>query len=247
MIEIKPINVKEFTCKQSKYETAPKLPIRSTVIGPSGSGKSVLLTNLILNVYKGCFERVFVFSPSIEVDQTWQAVKEYQRNTMHVDDKTEKLYFDHYDPADLENIIETQHKIILKMKQRKLTKLFSILIIVDDFADDPSFSRSSKLLHSLYTRGRHNSMSTIVATQKITAISPIIRVNATELYVYRLRNTKDLECFLEENSAVVGKKELFEIYKLATDEPYSFLYINLRASKVNEMYHIGFNKKIIIE
>ena len=104
-----------------------------------------------------------------------------------------------------------------------------------------------EVANSLYTRGRHNSMSTIVATQKITAISPIIRVNATELYVYRLRNTKDLECVLEENSAVVGKKELFEIYKLATDEPYSFLYINLRASKVNEMYHIGFNKKIIIE
>ena len=74
MIEIKPINVKEFTCKQSKYETAPKLPIRSMVIGPSGSGKSALLT-IFLNVYKGCFERVFVFSPSIEVDQTWQYVK----------------------------------------------------------------------------------------------------------------------------------------------------------------------------
>ena len=63
------------------------------VIGPSGSGKSVLLTSLLFNVYKGCFERVFVFSPSIEVDQTWQAVKEYQRNVMHVDDKKEKLYF----------------------------------------------------------------------------------------------------------------------------------------------------------
>ena len=78
------------------------------VIGPSGSGNSVSLTNFILNLYKGCFERVFVFSPSIEVDQTWQAVKYYyQRNTTHVDDKKGKLYFDHYDPADLDNIIET--------------------------------------------------------------------------------------------------------------------------------------------
>jgi zona occludens toxin (predicted ATPase) len=45
---------------------------------------------------------------------------------------------------------------------------------------------------ALYTRGRHNSISTITATQKFAAIAPIIRVNATELYIYRLRNYKDL-------------------------------------------------------
>jgi hypothetical protein len=52
------------------------------------------------------------------------------------------------------------------MKKQKEKKLFSILIVVDDFSDDPSFSRQSKLLHSLYTRGRHNSISSITATQK---------------------------------------------------------------------------------
>ena len=49
-------------------------------------------------------------------------------------------------------------------------------------------------------------ISTIVATQKVSAIRPIIRTNATELYVYRLRNYKDLESFLEELSALYDKK-----------------------------------------
>ena len=61
------------------------------------------------------------------------------------------------------------------MKKQKQTKLYSILVIVDDFADDPAFSRHSKILH--------NSISTITATQKNTAISPIVRVNATELFI----------------------------------------------------------------
>jgi hypothetical protein len=94
------------------------------------------------------------------------------------------------------------------MKKTQHSKLFSILVIVDDFADDPSFSRHSKLLHSLFTRGRHNSISTIVSTQKFTSVAPIIRVNATFLCVYRLRNQKDLDSLTEELAAMVGKKEL---------------------------------------
>jgi hypothetical protein len=72
------------------------------------------------------------------------------------------------------------------------------------------------------------SISTIVATQKFAAIANIVRVNATELYVYRLRNYKDLETFLDEVSAVANKKTLLDIYNLAVnDQTYSFLYVNL--------------------
>ena len=93
---------------------------------------------------------------------------------------------------------------------------------MDDHADDPQFSRRSRVLHGLFTRGRHNSISTIVSTQKFTAVGQIIRVNATFLCVYRLRNHKDLEAFLDEVAGTVGRKELLELYNLATKEPYSF-------------------------
>ena len=111
-----------------------------------------------------------------------------------------------------------------------------MLIIVDDFADDPSFSRNSKLLHSLFTRGRHSMISTIVATQKFSAIHPIIRTNATELYVYRLRNYRDLESFIEELSALYDKKTLLKLYERATDAPYSFLYVKLTAKTKDNMF-----------
>ena len=51
------------------------------------------------------------------------------------------------------------------------------------FSDDPTFSRHSKLLHSLLTRGRHTSSLTIVSTQNFTAVAQAIRVNATCLCV----------------------------------------------------------------
>ena len=246
-IIIKPIKLQEYTCKQSKHDIVPKLPLRGILLAPSGSGKTVLLSNLILNVYRDCFERLYIFSPSVNVDQTWQAVKDYQEKIMKVKETPkEKLYFDHYNPEDLQNIIDTQHKIILHMKNRNLHKLYSILIIIDDFSDDPSFSRHSKLLHSLFTRGRHNSISTIVSTQKFTAVAQIIRVNATFLCIYRLRNNKDLEAFLDEVAGTVGRKELLEMYYLATKEPYSFLYINLVSPKIQDMFYINFNQKLQI-
>ena len=73
------------------------------------------------------------------------------------------------------------------MKKRGDNKMSQLLIIIDDFADDPAFTRQSKLLHTLYIRGRHNMINAITASQKFNATHPIIKVNATELCVYRLK------------------------------------------------------------
>ena len=120
------------------------------------------------------------------------------------------------------------------------------MIIIDDFADDPSFTRQSKLLHALYTRGKHNVISTITATQKFNAIHPIIRVNATELYVYRLRNYKDLDTFIEEVSARYDKKTLLELYNAATEEPFSFLYVKLTSKNKEDMFYKRFDHRLVI-
>ena len=244
---ILPIKLKDYTVKQSRYDIVPRIPMRSLILAPSGGGKTVLIQNLIMNIYKGCFNRVFIFSPSINVDYTWQPVKKYIEEEMKVfhSDK-EPIYFDNFNVAELTKIIDTQHKIIQYLKQNDRNSLFSILVIIDDFADNHQVSHHP-LLNSLFTRGRHNSISTIVSTQKFRAISNIIRVNATELYVYRLRNYSDLEAFVDEVSAIYPKKTILEIYNLATEAPYSFLFVNLRAKKKGDTFYINFDKKIEIE
>ena len=75
------------------------------------------------------------------------------------------LYISMYNFEDLLKIIETQTKITNYMKQQKKTKMFNVLVIVADFADNPSFCRNSKLLHALYTRGRHACLSTILTLE----------------------------------------------------------------------------------
>ena len=50
---IKPINITADELKQSKYEHVPKLQFRSIIVASSTGGKTVLIQNVIFNVYRG--------------------------------------------------------------------------------------------------------------------------------------------------------------------------------------------------
>ena len=190
--------------------------------GPSSSGKTVLLSNMILDIYRDCFSIIYIWSPSINVDSTWRPVKDYIRDRIKPSDK-EKCYFDSYEPSELEQVIKTQQKVIDYQKEQKHKDLYQIFFLVDDFVDDTSCTRKSQLLHQLYIRGRHYMVSTITATQVYKAVSPVIRKNVTHLFIYRLRNYADLQAIIEEMSAAHDPKTLLQIYNEAIDEPYSFL------------------------
>ena len=170
--KLTPIQLKQYNCKQSKYnDIVPKLPMRSMLVGPSGGGKTVRLTNMILDIYRDCFSRVYIWSPSINVDSTWKPVKDYIRDHIKPSDR-ENCYFDSYEPSELEQVIKTQQQVIAYQKEQKHKDLYQILIVIDDFADDTSFTRKSQLLHQLYIRGGHYMISTITSTTGLQTMFP---------------------------------------------------------------------------
>ena len=135
-----PLQLKEYNCKQSKYnDVVPKLPMRSTLVGPGGGGKTMLLTNMVLVIYRDCFSRVYIWSPSINVDSTWKPVKDYIRDHTKPNDR-ENCYFDNYEASELEQDIKTQQEVIDYQKEQKHKDLYQILIVIDDFADSPDFT-----------------------------------------------------------------------------------------------------------
>ena len=161
---------------------------------------------MTLDIYRNVFARIYVWSPSISVDSNWTPVKRYIQDGLKVDLEKEKCFFDEYKPEELEKVIKQQHKVTEYQKKNDYKKLFSILIIVDDFVDSKAFSRNSPLLNQLYVRGRHSAMNIITAAQKFNAPSPIIRVNSRQLFFFRFRNYKEIETMVEELSAVLIKK-----------------------------------------
>jgi hypothetical protein len=235
---------REFTCHQSKYEHCPKTPFRSLIYGPSGSGKTVLLQSLILDVYRGCFKRWYIFSPSVDLDHTWEPCKKYIEEVLKVDPKREPYCFSEYDPEALAKIINTQMKVA-EICKHSGKHVHQIGIIIDDFADSPAFTRNSKLLHQLYIRGRHAMISVITSVQKVTTVAPLIRTQATANFIFRLRSMQDLQTWVEETSALVDKKTLLKIYHFCVDQPFGFLYVDLMARDKSNMFFYKFEKKLI--
>ena len=131
------------------------------------------------------------------------------------------------------------------MKHNKMKNLYQILIVIDDFADDPSLTRNSTLLHRLYIRGRHFFISTFTATQVCKAISPVIRKNITDIYILRLRSHADIEAWLEEMSALCDKDTLIQLYRMSTDKPFGFLYINAVAKDKKDMFFDSMQTRLV--
>ncbi len=228
-------------------------PCRYLIVGPSGSGKSVLLVDFLVRLYKHAFQRVYVFSPSVHIDSAWKPVFKYVEKTLGVDSEREPWAFDEWDDEKLKEIVSTQAAVIKEQKRQKAGKeLYGIAIIVDDFADDPRIMASragaaagGSMLNTLLVRGRHMQISTFMSVQKMRLAGSILRVNAQAMCIFRLRNRLELDAIIEELSAVYDKNTLMEMYELATREPYSFWYIHLAAKRREDMFFLRFEKRMI--
>ena len=65
-----------------------------------------------------------------------------------------------------------------------MKKLYQVLIVIDDHADNPAVHRKTGdgILDTLFIRGRHYCISTWVSTQKLRLMSSAVRVN-TMFYI----------------------------------------------------------------
>ena len=74
-----------------------------------------------------------------------------------------------------------------------------------------------------------------------------LRVNSNALFVFRLRNYKDLEAILEEFSAMLNKKQLQEVYEHCTVDRFSFMYMNLNESDPQKAFYRCFDARLSIK
>ena len=85
----------QWTTRGSPYgeSVLAPTPCRYLIVGTSGSGKSVLLVDFLVRLYKHAFQRVYVFSPSLFIDSAWKPVFKYVEKTLQVSEE-EQWAFD---------------------------------------------------------------------------------------------------------------------------------------------------------
>ena len=163
---------------------------------------------MILDVYRDCFHGSICSRRQLMLIHFGFLLINIENDMMvqHTDD--EPIYFDHYNPEALHEILDLQHKIT-KYTWTIYLETASYIYNYWWFCRWPQFYTAFK--NAYYARGRHYIISTITATQKFNAIHPIIRVNAIEVYDYRLRNMKDIGTCIDEVSAVFDKQNIIRI------------------------------------
>ena len=85
--QIEPINLKQYEFKQSPYPQADKLPFRRIIVSASQGGKGILIQNLVLKIYRDCFERINIVSPTAHIDEAYKEVVRYIEKNLKVENK----------------------------------------------------------------------------------------------------------------------------------------------------------------
>ena len=198
--------------RKNLHPYLPDLPCIMVMTAPTKSGKSTILSNLILRdeFYKDAMDNVTIMSNTIDQDVTSRFLR-----------KACDCYCG-YDDNVLAGLIENQ-------KQFDDDDRPFIGMIFDDILG--SVKRNSYLNH-LVTRSRHYGVGLLaISVQSFKAVGPTIRNNCNAFICCNLQNMSELDKISAEYSGMYGGNEKFrKIYAKATEQRYDFLYLDLQSN-----------------
>ena len=182
------------------------------LIGPTNSGKSNLICNLIFRFFKlENLDYVYWISPTIKIDNTTACIREHFPNTI----------YEKYSDALIENIIKFQESFPKEDRPKTL-------IVIDDNVSE----NRCQYLNYLCCRNRHMNTSILISVQQIKKVAKIARNQASNVVLWRTRSEVEKTQIYEiYGGNYCDKKSFFKMFKYATqDKPYDFLYLKLHAS-----------------
>jgi len=201
----------------------PLLPgnnIIYSIVGKKGTGKSTLLLALLNSklAFKQRFNCIWLVSP------TARGEKKFEKLVEELDDHGR------FHETLNEDIMQQILREISTQNERwKKKKEIRHLIILDDcMADLPRTKQA--ILSRIIVTSRHLHCSVILTSQKYNAIPTVIRAQNDLLSIFKTYNTREIQTIQEDMSI---DRDLFtEIYDFCTDEPHSFMHVNLLTNPI---------------
>lgn len=198
--------------------------------GKAGSGKTSLLTNMIMNkmMYKKKFDKIYIWSPSLcsMEDNIFTKLPKKQRFMSLEQGEIEEV---------LDDIRGTGDKV---------------LFIFDDVVNE--LKNVDKLMKKIIMNRRHltNSddcdekgfCSIILTTQAYNLVPLAIRKNASLIFTFSSTNEKEKRCIYEETMAGYKKEQFQQIWDYVfQDDLHNFLIILCNKNKLYK----NFNELVI--
>jgi hypothetical protein len=234
--KIRPVETAKSTITQRPQmgEVIPAHPFRWYIVGASGSGKTVLICNLISRgaFYgperkggSGYFDRVFVFSGTAgTLDDSYDGCGIPEEHFLPLN------------PVAINKIFEIQQKAI---SSRGFEHSPKVLMIFDDFqASSPKFLNSQAFLAS-FLQSRHYNCSILIAGQAYHRLPKSLRLNCSAISYFR-GSLKETETLVEDYTASgLNKKQMLRLVLDCTEARHSFLFVDLHRP-LESRYKCGF-------
>ena len=155
-------------------------------------------------------------------------------DTPFTEEIPEECFFDVNDFDEFTRLLEKKKKMIEALYDHDQFKTLADrdLFIIDDAVGSPFFTgKRLDFFKNVNTRHRHYSASFIMATQGYKEIPKTVRTNWTCLMVYEIGNVREIFVIYEEFPVGKTWDDWFAMYKHATKELYSFLFIDMYGPK----------------
>ena len=235
------------------------------------SGKTQLIFDVIRHcIAPGCMVHAYV--STLYNDDTWTAIMEYcQENGIAFHGNTSMFDDEGFDQFDrLVRILEEEAKVKRQQESEeagtgdtkvlmccddpattKTTKRKAKLpshqspervFIFDDLSDELKTQSFTKFLKNM----RHYNCKVIIGTQDLCDLLPPARKMVDIWAVFKGQSVEKLETIHKDADLSVPLETFEQLYKVATQEPYSFLYINHSdqtfRKKFNQQFQLAMNK-----
>tara|TARA_R110002126_G_scaffold97397_2_gene226987 strand:- start:575 stop:1354 length:780 start_codon:yes stop_codon:yes gene_type:complete len=199
------------------------------VVSPVRTGKSNLISNLLLNpaFYRDCFDIVYIFSNTIDNDVTSRFLKKQFPETIY-NEYNDKVLYD----------ILNYQKSFPKKDQPK------ICLIFDDFVGS---IKQNSIFFKVSSRYRHYNVKLLLyASQLFKAVPPLVRQNVTDFIMGAPNpSTAEVRKISEEYGQLFeGDKKFRALYRQCAPERYDFAYFRLQHNP-SEAWS-NFNKRVYI-
>lgn len=206
-----------------------------TIVGLSNSGKTTILRSIMYKLMGKGIYRTYIFSATADI----------YRNTDY--DFCEGRNVRKINMEKIRQLKEAQEVIVKKEAKDKRIEAKWIAIILDDFIGDDEcnlMSKMSKIISQLAVSGRHYKICTIVLTQHLNKLPPVIRQQSNYIFVTKVRMETIMKGIYPMQTQYTNKEKLWYDYSQHTKTRYASVMLQTEDPYEENMKFLMPSKKV---
>ena len=230
----------------------PNHPCRVIITGPSGIGKSVFLTNIILNIINE-YDKIYIYTLQVFIKNYIKKLIKCFSNYIPIHIIPNILYKEDIDII-IDEIIDNKHfeksnteiETFDKIEELKFPQEYenNSIIILDDLNQK---EMDDARVQAMFKRSTHNDLSIFIISQDYYELSEkTIRCNGNIYHIFKPNNFRDvLNLYQDKSSMDMTLNEFKLLTSTCWNEKYQPLTIDRTKVKYQGRYSLGLNSIFI--